>query len=74
MQQCEHVKSNPTLKTVQIVLVSPLHRALQTAEIVFGKLNIPIVVVPELTESFRYGCDLSGRLEEKPKIFKSINF
>ena len=57
IKQCQQVRTNPTLSSVQIVLVSPLYRALQTAEIVFGKLNIPIIVIPELTESFRFGCD-----------------
>ena len=74
IQQCELVRNDPTIKEAQIVLVSPLNRTLQTAEIVFGKLSIPFVVVPELTESFRYSCDLSRSISDKMLRFKSFDF
>jgi broad specificity phosphatase PhoE len=73
-EQCLKARNNSIINSVQIVLVSPLTRALQTAQLVFGGKGIPIVVRPELTESFRYGCDLSGPLEDKPKEFPSFDF
>ena len=56
------------------MLVSPLQRALQTANIVFSPLGVPIIVRSELIESFRYSCDISTSLEEKKKEFSTFDF
>lgn len=74
IQQCEKAKFNAELKRVKVVLVSPLMRALQTANLVFGDLGIPIIVRPELTESYRYSCDISIPMQEKQKLFPKTDF
>ena len=35
---------------------------------------MPIIVVPELTEGFRYACDLSSPIKDKIKQFPNIDF
>ena len=46
IEQCNKAKSSEELRKVDVVLVSPLNRALETASIVFGELKVPIVVHP----------------------------
>ena len=55
-------------------MVSPLKRALQTAQIVFGDRNIPIIVIPMLTESFNYSCSVSSDIWPKIKEFPNFDW
>jgi hypothetical protein len=56
------------------VLVSPLLRALRTCRYVFNYFPIKKVVLPELTEAFRYSCDISLDIEQKREEFKDFDF
>eukprot|EP00808_Paulinella_micropora_P006916 g38549.t1 len=46
------------MNDVQVILVSPLTRALETAVGVFGTSQVPIVVLPELAERAKHNHDL----------------
>ena len=48
VQQCKRLKNDELLKSVDLVLVSPLTRALQSAQIIFGDSQVPKIVHPEL--------------------------
>jgi broad specificity phosphatase PhoE len=54
--------------------VSPLTRALQSAQLIFQGKKIPFIVHPELTEAFRYSCDLSSPLDLKRAEFSEMDF
>ena len=49
-------------KGVQVIYASPAARALQTARTVFGRLNVPIIVRPEMRD-MSYGI-FGGRKED----------
>jgi phosphohistidine phosphatase SixA len=44
---------------VDLILCSPLLRALRTCRHVFDPLKVKKIVVPELTEVLRYACDIN---------------
>ena len=49
---------------IDIVIVSPMRRALQTCDIVFSKHQNkpPIIVDPDVREIFSSSCDIGGRI------------
>ncbi len=57
-----------------LVVVSPLTRALETATIIFGDQQMPIVVMPEISEHCRWPNCLPSRVEKLKKKFPSIDF
>ena len=50
---------------LDLILVSPLERALQTCELIFKDRNVPIIAEPVLAEALRSACDISGDLQSK---------
>lgn len=64
-------------RKVDILFVSPLTRALETAELLIktNRLEVKhVIVLPELTEVLSKICDLSSPIEEKRRRFKSFDF
>jgi len=59
---------------VQVVLTSPLTRALQTAQIAFAKTNVPIEVNALQREAIRNRCDIGRSPDVLAKEFPSIDF
>jgi hypothetical protein len=56
-------------------LVSPLKRALRTCRNVFYYYNnVKKIVLPELTEAFRYACDINTDIHKKIEEFKEMDF
>lgn len=54
--------------------MSPLNRALMTANLIFGDKPIRIVVHPLLAEAVRYSCDLICPIEPKLQKFQNFDF
>lgn len=64
-------------RRVDLLFVSPLTRALETAELLIraNRLDVKhIIVLPELTEVLSKICDLATPLEEKRRRFKGFDF
>jgi hypothetical protein len=64
-------------RKVDILFVSPLTRALETAELLIkaNKLEVKhVIVLPELTEVLSKICDLSSPIEEKKRRFRTFDF
>lgn len=60
--QCENAQNELKNKDIDLILVSPQIRALETCERIFGGRNIPVIVEPHAMEVFRYSCDVSAKL------------
>ena len=64
------------INNIELVLVSPLYRALETANNIFIKKNIPIISLENLRE-FPMGKHTCNKRSEKNKLikdFETINF
>jgi broad specificity phosphatase PhoE len=62
---------------VDILFVSPLTRALETAELLIktNRLEVKyVIVLPELTEVLSKICDFSSPIEEKRRRFRTFDF
>eukprot|EP00756_Hemistasia_phaeocysticola_P057612 Hpha_TRINITY_DN34216_c0_g1::TRINITY_DN34216_c0_g1_i1::g.34509::m.34509 len=59
---------------VSVILVSPLRRALQTAQLLFSEGSHRIIAVEWLREELRYPCDQRGTLSQMVKDFPSVDF
>jgi broad specificity phosphatase PhoE len=62
---------------VDIIFVSPLTRALETAELLVkaNRLEVKkVLVLPELTEVLSKICDLGSPIDQKRHKFKSFDF
>jgi broad specificity phosphatase PhoE len=59
---------------VDIVLVSPHQRALETCREIFGEKKVKVEVHPILAEVFRYSCDISNHNEAKIQNFPDYDF
>lgn len=65
------------MNQVKIVLVSPLRRALETAQVLFAEMKPQpwFVVVPELAEILSTACDIGrGYFVMEDKKFKTFDF
>jgi broad specificity phosphatase PhoE len=66
-----------TNRKVDILFVSPLTRALETAELLIktNRLEVKyVIVLPELTEVLSKICDFSSPIEEKRRRFRTFDF
>ncbi|KAK6354401.1 hypothetical protein TWF730_008808 [Orbilia blumenaviensis] len=65
-------------KNLELVVVSPLFRTLETAFLAFGKEfregNVPFVVLPEVQETSPNPCDTGSSVESLKKTFPSLDF
>lgn len=59
---------------VDLILVSPKRRTLETCSIVFGGRGIPVRVEPLLSEACRYACDAVRPHEYQDKISQFPQF
>ena len=67
---CENYKDiNPDL-----ILVSPLQRALETCSLLFPDLNVPYIVEPLLSETFKHSSDICRSVEPKKAQFPKFDF
>ena len=66
-----HDRFNPM---PQVVLVSPLTRALQTAVGAFEGLGIKVEVLPDLRERLTESCDVGRQTDELRRDFPSVDF
>ena len=73
-EQCLKARRKADDLKPDVILVSPLQRALQTCNYLFGDRGIPIIVEPVLTESIRSSCDLSTDIKPKTERFPNFNF
>jgi len=66
-----------TNRKVDILFVSPLTRALETAELLIktNRLDVKrVIVLPELTEVLSKICDFSSPIEDKTRRFRTFDF
>jgi broad specificity phosphatase PhoE len=61
--QCQKAKETLRDIDVDVVLVSPYQRALETCNEIFGDRGVKVEVHPVLAEVFRYSCDISHHIE-----------
>jgi broad specificity phosphatase PhoE len=66
--QCLELRESfPFLQEVEVILVSPLRRAIQTAAFVFGpemeRRGLPIILVPQAQEISSLQCDIGQDAE-----------
>ena len=62
---------------MDILFVSPLTRALETAELLIktNRLDVKrVIVLPELTEVLSKICDFSSPIEDKTRRFRTFDF
>lgn len=58
----------------EIILVSPLQRALETCSLIFPDIDVPRVVEPLLSETFKHSSDICRSLDLKKKQFPKFDF
>lgn len=61
---------------VDLIIVSPMRRALSTCSIIFEghKSKAPIIVEPSFREIMESSNDIGSRLEESIQLFPTFNF
>ena len=57
-----------------VILVSPLNRALKTCNEVFPEPTCPVIDEPILSEGLRSACDFAGCLSDKKSRYPLYNF
>ena len=57
-----------------LIVSSPLSRALQTYEIIFSKRDIELEINPLHREHVAHSCDIGKQPDELKKIFPNLNF
>ena len=57
-----------------LIVSSPLSRALQTYEIIFSKRDIDLKINPLHREHVVHSCDIGKQPDELKKIFPNLNF
>jgi broad specificity phosphatase PhoE len=60
--QCTRAREELKTEEIDIVLVSPHRRALETCQEIFGGRNIRVEVHPIFAEVFRFSCDISSHI------------
>ena len=56
------------------ILVSPYMRALQTAEPIARRLDLPVIVTPGVRERYAFSCDIGSRRAALVEAFPSHDF
>ena len=67
----------PKNREVDIVFVSPMNRALETADIMLNANKVKVrrvIVIPELSEVLSKICDFGGGLKDKREKYKYYDF
>ena len=72
IQQCKNVKSKFDTNCIDLILVSPLRRTLQTSENIFGKRKS--LAIELIKEAIVNPCDLRESKTEVIKDFQYVNF
>jgi len=67
--QERHKEYNPDL-----IICSPLQRALETASIIFPDRKCPHIVEPLLSETFKHSSEVCRSIEVKKAEFKGFDF
>ena len=62
------------LATVGLVVVSPLRRALATAQAVYGGTGVPVVVSPWVTEAMDTACDVGSDVVDLAAEYPSFEW
>lgn len=71
-----HINKLPELDDLELIIVSPLKRTLETCQYIFKNTNIPIIALEEIRE-FPCGihtCNKRHNITVKKNEFKNINF
>lgn len=72
--QCFEAKKHVS-NQIQVVFVSPLERALQTANLIFSdRKDIKIIVRPNLTEIFKRIVGISKSIADKKQRYPNMDF
>ena len=71
INQCFEVKQ--TINDMDIILVSPLRRTLETAEYIFGKSN-KFIAIENIREFVTNECDFRESINDISKMFDYVNF
>lgn len=74
IKQAQALKKQAQDSKIEVVFVSPLERALQTAQIIFGEQQVRFLVVPALAEIFSKVCDISHSIDEKRQRYPHMDF
>jgi len=72
-QQAETAAEALAQEDVTRILVSPYTRALQTAEPLARRLNLPITVTPTIRERFAFTCDIGRPVAELTLDFPHLD-
>ena len=78
LEQCKNHSEDycNQLKDLRIIVVSPLHRALQTAFYVLGqhprRQDITVIIDPYMREGMHWTCGIPSALQEKIKFAKEL--
>ncbi|MBW8270331.1 histidine phosphatase family protein [Caldovatus aquaticus] len=56
------------------ILVSPYTRALQTAEPIARRLDLPVIVIPTVRERYAFTCDIGTPATELARRFPHLDF
>jgi broad specificity phosphatase PhoE len=62
------------LSSLRWLIASPYARALETAEIIAGHLDLPITVEPLIAERFFFTCDIGSPLAELRARWPEVDF
>ncbi len=58
---------------IERILCSPYTRALQTADAVARRLNLPIIVTPQVRERYAFSCDIGSPATELRRAFPQVD-
>ncbi len=61
-------------ESIKRIITSPYRRALQTTEIVVGKLQVPVSVEPLIRERAKFACDIGTPSSELAQIWRDYAF
>lgn len=73
-EQAGSVADSLRKEGISRLISSPYTRALETAEIIGGILNIPITVNPLVRERCAFSCDVGTARSKLAAIWQSVNF
>jgi len=68
------LKENAKSLQVEVVICSPLTRAMQTCKAAFGDKNVQVIVSPLCTEKLENACDIGRSVAELKADFPNFDF
>jgi broad specificity phosphatase PhoE len=72
--ECEKLKEALAGEEFDIVVVSPLRRALETCMLSIGEKNAKVFVEPLASEKMTSACDIGSKLKQSKALFQHYDF